>query len=141
MKPDQQLPIEDQMLGFVDKTKRQQLIAKYNLDSAAFDQFAFTRSQLIDFLRAHPQYTEQFVSVAPPVLTMHDVQVLERRRHYHVYWVDRGRKRGEKVFEDLFEALNAYFVSEIPEPQEDARLRQEHLTKIANANTIDEIDA
>jgi len=70
---------------------------------------------------------------------MHDVPVLERRRTYHVYWVDHGTKRNEKAFKDLFEALNAYFVGFVPEPEEDERLRQEHLTRIARANTIDEI--
>ena len=75
--------------------------------------FTFTRNQLIDFLRAHPERVELCLKRSHELRGIYDKEIMEPQGdEYVLYWQDHGKRRFEQLYADRFEAAADWFATQ-----------------------------
>lgn len=109
------IPTEEQLEAYTTWTTRE-LFARYGIttdDQGLFTAdhrdvrtlFSFSRAQLVEFLRAHPERAHACLERGMQLLGIYDQSVLERDGgRYVLYWQDHGGRRDPTFYDDLFEA-------------------------------------
>jgi hypothetical protein len=75
--------------------------------------FTFTRHQLIDFLRAHPERVELCLERSQELRGIYDKEIMEPQgEDYVLYWQDYGKRRCEHLYADRCEAAADWFATQ-----------------------------
>jgi hypothetical protein len=109
------IPVEEQLDAFATFRTRE-LFERYGIETKHQDLFTldgrdtrelftFTRDQLVDFLRAHPERVESYLQRSEQMRGIYDKEILELQgASYVLYWQDHGKRRDEHLYTDRFEA-------------------------------------
>jgi hypothetical protein len=77
------------------------------------DLFGFTRQQLIDFLRAHPDRVESCLQRSREFRGIYEKDILEPFGDgFVLYWQDHDKRRDELFYTDKFEAVADWFATQ-----------------------------
>jgi hypothetical protein len=115
------IPIPEQLEAYTT-WKTRELLARHGIATDQYGVFTsdhrdlhtlftFTREQLVDYLRAHPERATACLEQSQQLRGIYDKDVLEREgERYVLYWQDHSSRRNEKFYDDLSEAAADWLV-------------------------------
>ena len=75
--------------------------------------FTFTRDQLLDFLRSHPDRIELCLERSRELRGIYDKEIMEPDvNRYVLYWQDHGKRRDEIFYKEKVEAAADWFTTQ-----------------------------